>query len=186
MVIFAIWAVLVSIPLTYLTANHLVPIPPPISITSPNVSNQPGEQWNAVHLLAADCGCSLSVARHLMSRGPRPGLSETVVIIGEAPELHAVFRDTHFTVEPRTESQVEKDYGVVGGPWMLLFGPDKHLAYSGGYASLRARDGIAFQDIAIWTRALNGETVPSLPAFGCATVGQLRKTLDPLNLKYPR
>ncbi len=186
LVLFAIWAVLISLPLAYLTANHLVPIPAAQKPESPPVSAQTGQGWKAIHLLAADCGCSLSVARHLQSRGPLPGLTETIVIIGDAPEVHHAFRHTHFAVETHDASRVEKDYGVIGGPWMLLFRPDGRLAYSGGYAPVRARDGIAFQDIAIWTRALSGETIPPLPAFGCATGEQLRKTLDPLNLKYTR
>jgi hypothetical protein len=184
-VVFAVWVILINLPIAYLTANHLVPVPPSSNHNLPT-SPAAGPEWKAVHLLAADCGCSLSVARHLQSRGPQEGLAETIVLIGDVPDLRAVLGKARFEVKPAEAANVERDYGVVGGPWLLLFRPDGSLAYSGGYAPVRARDGVAFQDIAIWERIRHGQSVAALPAFGCATSEQLRQVLDPLHLKYTR
>ncbi len=185
LVVFTVWAILINVPLAYLAANHLVPVP---SSAKHSLKTFPaaGPEWKAVHLLAADCGCSLSIARHLKSRGAQDGLAETVVLIGDAPDLRAVFGNTRFEVQSAEPAGVERDYGVVGGPWLLLFRPDGSVAYSGGYAPVRARDGVVFQDVAIWERIRSGQSVTALPAFGCATSEQLRQVLDPLHLKYTR
>lgn len=140
--------------------------------------------WRAIHLLAPDCGCSLTIARHLKSRGRVEGLDETVVLMGAASELQPVLKAADFAIELSAAAAVERKYGIVGGPWLLLIRPDGRIAYSGGYAPVRVHDGVRFQDLAIWERCRTGQSVDALPAFGCAASEQLQKALDPLQLKY--
>ncbi len=67
---FVVWLVAVSIPLTYATSLHTLPLP------TANVAAQPmvraGEHWSMTHIVAGGCPCSKVIVEHLAERaGPR-------------------------------------------------------------------------------------------------------------------
>lgn len=114
------------------------------------------------------------------------GLDETVLLLDGASELEPVVRAVGFAAETVSANEVERRWGIVGGPWLLMLNPAGEIVYSGGYAPVRAHDGVRFQDIAIWERLRDGGEVTPLPAFGCAATDTLREVLDPFHLKYTR
>lgn len=185
--IFGLWAVLVSVPMAYLLANHLVPIPGPRSASKSVATQlQVDGSWRAIHFLAPDCGCSLSIARYLNARGRVDGLEETVLLMDAASELEPVVGSSGFAIEFSSATEIEHRFGIKGGPWLLLLNPAGEIVYSGGYVPVRAHAGVRFQDLAIWERCRAGEPVAALPAFGCASSASLREVLDPFHLKYTR
>lgn len=140
--------------------------------------------WRAVHVLAADCGCSAQVAAYLARRGRLAGCEEEAWVVGMDPAMEALLRREQFPVRNVTEDEVFRRHGVQGGPWLLVLRPGGEVAYSGGHADRRPRDDGDMRDLEIWRKLRAGEAVEPLPAFGCAISARLRRDLDPLGLKY--
>lgn len=139
--------------------------------------------WNAVHILASECPCSRAVADYLIRRGSVSNLHEAVVLIGENPRLEKGLRQAGFPVQRVSPEEVAERFHVEGAPWLVFMEPGGAVRYAGGYAAERnARGG--YRDMQIWKALEAGQTVASLPAFGCAIGQRLQRAIDPLGLKY--
>ena len=183
-VILLVWALVVSVPITFLTALHALPLPtrPVANSAAPEASTN--GHWQAVHLLVADCPCSAAVAAYLIKRGAQRDLTEQVWIVGGTATWAADLVKAGFSVEPHDAEQVAAQLGIQGGPWLRLISPAGALVYSGGYAAQRPRQSEDFNDLTLWQAAVHGQTVPPYPAFGCAASRWLRQTTDPFGNKY--
>jgi len=179
-----VWAIAVSLPLTFLMASHSLPLP--ITIPAQIVTNtvSADTRWQAEHILVADCPCSEFVADYLIERGARPELHETVWLLGGSATWEEKIKSSGFAVQHLDAETVAAHYGIQGGPWLRLISPTGVLAYSGGYAPKRARSTTDICDLNLWHSVAQGATVTPYPAFGCASSSWLRKTLDPLGMKY--
>ena len=178
---FGLWLVVICVFGAWAIAQHAVPIP-----AAAVVAQQAGPLPSAWHILGANCGCSASVAQDLAHRGPQPGWTEKVCLVGSDPALAASLRKAGFNVELTDAEILAKTQGVQGAPWLVLYFPDGRIGYSGGYAAARpGTPGTSNRAETLMAAVAQGETVKSLPSFGCATSQALRAQLDPVGLRYP-
>ncbi|MBC7926613.1 MAG: hypothetical protein H7039_13235 [Bryobacteraceae bacterium] len=185
----SVFLVLLSIALSsllgaLLMAAHL-PAPVDPSGLPALLSREPGRYggWQAVHVIAAGCNCSLAVADYLVNRRPLKHLKERVVIAGSDELLLARLAKSSFSVTTLPAEEAANRYHLRGAPWLIFLSPDGKVAYAGGYAATAAAlDG--YQDARIWEQLQAGSSVRELPAFGCVTGRRLQRAIDPLGLKY--
>ncbi|MBC7928520.1 MAG: hypothetical protein H7039_22990 [Bryobacteraceae bacterium] len=145
--------------------------------------NPASPSWQAVHVLAAGCGCSRKIAEHLVARGTLPDLQETVVLVGSDPEMQRRLEQAAIRVRPMTIDDAVNRYRLTTAPWLVFVGTDGSVRYAGGYSAERnVRDG--YQDARLWNTLRMGGSAQALPAFGCATGRELQKKVDPLGFKY--
>src|SRR5260370_26676106 len=84
--IVGVWAAASVVAGSMLTSFHQ-PFPLPTrSISSLGASGRQ-HGWRALHLLAADCGCSQKVSEYLIERAPLKDITEEVVFIGAADKF---------------------------------------------------------------------------------------------------
>ncbi len=182
-----VWFVAVSVPLTFMMAGHTLPLPtlPGSQSASSSNSTPANGRWQAVHILVAGCPCSGSVVKYLIERGARKELNEQVWLVGgTAAEWESGLVKSGFLVEHHDAEQVALQLGIQGGPWLRLISPTGAVAYSGGYSPQRPGRSTDICDLALWHAAARGETVKPYPAFGCAASSWLRRTIDPMGIKY--
>lgn len=179
--IFGVWFVVTTVFGAWTVAQHVIPLP---VTKSAALENAPRPR--ARHVLGADCGCSASIGRDLLQRGPKAGWDETVVLIDEQPELARRLTVAGFTVQNTTPAAAAQEQGLAGAPWLSLYFPDGRVAYDGGYARLRpGLPGYENLDASLMTEVERGHSPARLAAYGCATSQALRDRLDPWHLKYP-
>ena len=86
--LFAAWFVVTAVPLGYLMAWHVVPLP---SERAPQAGagwrEAASGMWQVIHVLSPDCRCSLGVAAHLEQRRAFQGAVERVWLVGSDPAL---------------------------------------------------------------------------------------------------
>lgn len=180
--LFIFWFALISLFGAWAIAQHALPLP----------AAQPADQAGGPGLLAwyvlgADCGCSATVADDLVRRGPQSGWREKVWLVGDAPALGPRLRAAGFDVAVIAPEELARTHRIQGAPWLALFGPDGHPAYSGGYAQVRPGSaGFVDSSAVLMAAVARGEHPTALPAYGCATSDALRARLDPLGLRFSR
>jgi hypothetical protein len=189
MTFLGVWGVGTSVVVASLMGSHLIPIPAGASTAAVKpleLARAPGSRWQAVHVLTEGCPCSAAVAEYLVSRGVAADVSEEVWIAGDGNELSNELASRGFRIERVTAEQLHHAHGasVLGAPWLLLLDPQGNLAYSGGYAQRRPQHGVELEDLAILRQLQSGQPVASRPAFGCAVDPDLKRSLDPLGLKF--
>lgn len=145
-------------------------------------------QWRAIHILSGSCACSQRVMAHLAERGPVPGITEQILLIDitDGPDLYlpgsrsllARLQRSGFTVHHLRSSDIPPTTGLRGVPLLLFANPEGHVAYLGGYGPRGDQDTILLADLR------SGSSAAPLPVLGCAIGAHLRRTLDPLHLKY--
>lgn len=170
----SVFLALLSIALSSLLGAFLMAAHVPASVDPSGLpallSRESGRygEWQAVHVIAAGCHCSLAVADYLLTRRPLQHLNERVVIAGSDEVLRAKLAKSSFSVTTLPAGEAADRYHLRGAPWLVFVSPDGKVAYAGGYAATAdARDG--FQDARIWEQLQAGSAVRELPAFGCVT-----------------
>src|ERR1700722_2207231 len=134
-----VWTVAVSVPITLLTAGHVLPLPEPVrgdGQSAGDLRTNHG-RWQAVHILVAGCPCSEFVANYLAGRGARRELDEQVWLVGGVATWEEPLKKSGFEVQHRDAESVAAQLGIQGGPWLRLIAPAGWVAYSGGYAPQR-------------------------------------------------
>lgn len=182
--IFVLWTTAVTLPITYLMAGHLLPLPwlRPAPLLEVRASSEPP---GMIHVLAAGCGCSLSASEYLLERGPQADIQETVWWVGEVMGDSTCERlqGRGYRVVKADPESIARSAGVTGAPWLLILGTGGNISYSGGYSAARPRSPADYQDLAVFRQVQRGESVARFPAFGCATAPEVRRWTDPLRLK---
>jgi hypothetical protein len=178
-ILFTVWFAMVGVLGAYLMASHLLTIPAPAAAASIADGN-----WRAEHYIAADCPCSGAVATSLLQRAPEPSMHEHVTIIGSDPAMENALRSAGYIVGQLDRETLNATSSVQGAPWLMVYGPEGKVSYSGGYSMRRPGRGTAIEDQRIFAALRSGESVDSLPAYGCAMSRELRALTDPLGLKY--
>lgn len=182
------WVVLMIIIGASLMANHWVPLPRPeveqtasraslASFQSADVSHH----WTAIHFLFAGCPCSRRVLDHLLEQSPHEGVSERIVLIGDASEVGEKAEARGYTVDCVAPEQLLAKYGVEAAPLLLIVDPNGQHRYIGGYTSRKQL--LDIQDRAILDSLMSGQEVKPLPLFGCAVSERLKSIVDPLGFK---
>ncbi|MCD0461079.1 hypothetical protein [Roseiconus lacunae] len=181
------WATSLSIVTSALMVAHWItlPKPEPGSSISPSLLthvSSDDRRLRVVHVNYLECPCSRRVVRHLIRREPLPDAIEKLLLVGEDQELQVLARSQGYAVESVTREELQSRFGLQSSPLMMVFDSESNLIYSGGYTS--RKQGPAFQDETIIKALIDGESVESLPVFGCAVSKDLQQLVDPLQLKY--
>ncbi len=170
-----------------LLALHVPALPPPAP-ADPRVAaliagtGQP--TWRAIHALYADCACSSRILDHLIARGPQPGFTDHVLLIGDAPRDLARARAAGIAVEAVDDATAARTYGIESAPLLLVADPEGGLRYLGGYTD--RKQSLDIQDLTLIARAQQGELASTLPIIGCAVSARLKAWVDPLGLSASR
>jgi hypothetical protein len=144
-----------------------------------------GGGWRMLHVVSGSCGCSQKVMRHLLERGPMPGVQEEVVVVdGGEPYLDgsaglmAGLAQAGFAVSHLAAAEVPADAGLHGVPLLVVAKPGRSVVYVGGYGAGGDQDGAI-------VRALRADQKATpLAVVGCAVGARVRREADPLHLKY--
>jgi hypothetical protein len=181
----AIWFVLLVGVCATLLGRHLIALPRPpndvaLAQAMSSLRGVGGGGWMTVHVLYAECTCSLLVAEHVLA-GPRPaGVTERILLIGHDAGLETRFASEGFPVAVVTEDEAATRFHVVAAPALVILAPDDTVRYVGGYTE--RKQGPDPKDLAIVADARAGKDVSPLPIFGCAVSARLRASLNPLGL----
>ncbi|WP_224246134.1 hypothetical protein [Hyalangium gracile] len=176
------------VPVSLLTAGHLLTLPEPTSAAELTRRLQadaaregrPGAGY-VLHVLASGCRCSQRVLEHLLLRGPQPSYAEKVLLIGRDEGIGERLTARGFGFESISSEELKARYAIEGAPLMLVLGDEGRLEYSGGYS--RRRQG-TLEDVAILRAVESGGRPGALPLYGCALSRELQREVDPLGLKY--
>ncbi len=87
-----------------------------------------------------------------------------------------------FAVQTVDAERVQREFGVTGGPWLMIADPRGRVVYSGGYAPKRVESPRQAQDLTLLSRLRTGERLAAFAPFGCATSHWARQAADPLGL----
>ena len=197
-VILGTWGIGILTVGAFLMAGHVVSLPTP-AVASQRIEadpfpRRPGaeQRWSARHVLYQACGCSSRVLEHLLKRGARPDLNESVIFVRnqeaapEAATLRATVADDvrrmGFRFESVTPLELEARYHIESAPLLSVFDPSGQARYVGGYTD-RSGGGL-IHDLDIVDKLRGGQVATKLPVFGCAISLRLQKAIDPLGLKY--
>jgi hypothetical protein len=139
-------------------------------------------QKGVFHILASDCGCSQIIAEHLIKRGTKAELPETIIMLGEFEEHEEKLKARGFNVKHDTEF----DSFISGVPLLVVHDENRNVLYQGGYAKKIVTPVTPILEQEIIKNALNHIKQKKYPVMGCATSEKIQKVLDPLNLKYKK
>lgn len=183
MIIFAVWATLISVPLVALMVLH-APFNP---VDGNGVAELVGAQkgaWAIVHVLASGCGCSRRVAKHLTMKaaGTHNSAREYVVVLGGSIAFESELQKAGYEVIHRDSDQLSEKLGINGVPLLVVIKPDGSPGYSGGYSKHSV--GTEWSDEEVIHTAMLGSRPETLPVYGCAVGARMMKKSDPFGLKY--
>jgi hypothetical protein len=190
---FWVWAVVLFVTATSLTAAHLYALPKPAKTDVGLAHALNGlrsvnerEAWLAVHVLYAQCRCSRRIVRHLASSARPTGVREKVLLVGSNPEIAEDLRALaarSFQIIDTSAAELRDRYHVQAAPLFVVLGPDGAVRYTGGYTP--RKQGLDIQDLTILSGLVANEKTLELPVFGCAVSRELQRLLDPLSLRAP-
>ncbi|HVV49418.1 MAG TPA: hypothetical protein VHO06_07160 [Polyangia bacterium] len=191
-----VWAAAILLVGAFLMAGHLVALPLPraaderLPATLPGGPQLAAGKWVAVHILYESCGCSKRVLTHLLARGARADLRETVAFVREPgagasiAETRTAIEHAGFGFEALSPDALVARYHVESAPSLLVADGGGTVRYLGGYN--RRSGSLAFEDLTIIDRLRAGGSAAPLPVFGCAVSSRLQGAIDPLGIKYRR
>ena len=184
-VLLIVYIFLMSGATLWLHASHYVNFDSKINVSEVSQLAGAAKQARVVHILGEGCGCSKIVGNHLLSRGPRSGLQELVIVIGRMPQFEIQLKEKGFVVssEPLEQFRVEHPM-VLGVPMFLVQLSDQSIRYSGGYADRMVAPGVKIHDEKIIDGVLAGGTEKELPTLGCHISKKYQSLLDPIGIKY--
>jgi len=158
------WATAGTVVGAGLMRSHWVPlaVPPADAPDGIRAGSETGE-WLALHVLAADCGCSRRVLAHLNRRGPESGVRERILWVGGASHPPAV--SPGFEVACPTAESLAAEHRIEAVPVLAVVAPDGTVRYRGGYTA--RKQGFDIRDRQIIAAVRNGDFVPALPVYGC-------------------
>lgn len=184
---FALWFVLLSIPLTYMMGSHSLSLKPSkketikdLAVTLPGKA---GGLWSKLHFLGGDCGCSENVYKKLVSRRPAPDLNERIFIIGKNDQWAKNLKAQGYDVTTGSMDTFVKSYSINAVPQLSILDDQKNILYSGGYTSKRG-PASAIEEDEIYKELKEKHKSLERPIFGCVNGSLNRQYADPLKLKY--
>jgi hypothetical protein len=180
-----IWIPAISAVIGFLMLNHIIAMPLPddykkIQQNMPRLRH--GAGWLMVHVIYQNCSCTNSLTESLLERGPRPGIDESIIFVGDDPAFEKKFEARGFSFEFETKASIAERYGIEAAPMLLIFSPQDRLEYGGGY--FERPSVYRSMDQKYLARLQKGEKVEALPLYGCAVSTRLQKITDPFGIKY--
>jgi hypothetical protein len=165
-----------------LLARHVVALPAPASTPLLGASlaslrsPRDGGRWMAVHVLYAECRCSLRIVEHLVQTERPAGWSEIVLWVGVSPPEDTLAQ--HGFDVRRITREVLSSYGIEAAPLLVALDPADHVRYSGGYTD--RKQGPVIDDLRLLAEARGDGSIAALPVFGCAVSDRLQQGLAAL------
>ena len=170
------WATAGTVVGAGLMRSHWVPlVVPPADAPAAGDSRREVGEWLALHVLAADCGCSRRVLAHLNRRGPEPGVRERILWVGSASHPPAV--SPGFEVECLTAETLAAEHRIEAVPVLVVVGPDGTVRYRGGYTA--RKQGYDIRDRQIVAAVRRGEPALPLPVYGCPSSARAKAAASP-------
>lgn len=179
------WGITASMMISQLHSYHLISFFP-----NKDLIDKKEGQVSVTHVLGTGCRCSESVTKHLLNRGTKLGVVESVVYLSEPgneklESLRLKFEEKGFQFQFRDkDSFSEYENKVTGVPFLMVSNRDNQVLYAGGYGRYKIIDGQEIQDEIIINKILSNKSVENLPIFGCATSLKYQSLLDPFQIKY--
>ena len=178
-----LWAFAMTVLIGSLMATHWIVLPAPAVGDETKLADAEAcENLQVFHVLYMDCPCARRIAEHLGNRGRLKESRETVLLLGQNPDMAKRMIEAGFLVESLTSQELFEKHGIESSPLLLVTDRDGTVIYSGGYTDVK--QGIGIRDVEIIRKIAAGKTVMPLPVFGCAVSERLQKQTDPLRLKY--
>lgn len=174
------WAVTCLLTISILSLEHFVVFQPNQALAV----GTSGQQWSLTHVLGTGCKCSDVVAGHLLKRGARSDVRESVVIIGSDTLLKLALVDRGFSVQEKNEKGLDESISATGVPFLIVADGDSRVRYSGGYGDHKIVRGSPIRDLDILQDLQSGRKADKYPIFGCATSLKYQSLLDPFKVKY--
>jgi hypothetical protein len=176
-VVFVIWFVVISVPLSILMAQHNLSF----SIDVKSKIFPQSKNLSVTHVLGAKCKCSKRIGRYLAEQTRPKNLIESIVVVdgdlaNESELVEKGFQISHVTVQGLKDS-----FNLESAPVLIIAGRDGQLKYSGGYKDI---DQVDSRDIEIINQVQDGRQVASFPVLGCALSPALKTAMDPFQFKY--
>ena len=140
--------------------------------------------WMAVHVLYAQCRCSLRIFEHLFETSRPREIHEQILLVGAHPEFERHAHERGFAVHVLTPSDLKRTYRIESAPLLLVLDPSNRIRYAGGYTD--RKQGAAIRDLEIISQLAAEGSTETLPLFGCGVSKELQEFLDPIGIKYDR
>lgn len=173
------WAVAITVPMSFLMANHLVSYDAPDKIVEAPDSHFVTDGWSLNHVLSGECKCSLGVAEYLVSRKALGEVRENIILMDGTEALKRSLQAAGYSVSSVDSEHVCEQYGSLAVPYFQLITPDHSLYFSSGYLSSSDRTQYDYSDVTSYRKAMKGESLKENPFFGCATSTALKEMLNP-------
>lgn len=181
--VFALWFVIVSVPMSMLMAQHNLPFS--INVKTPTqiiktLSNNI-DQIYVTHILSAKCKCSKRVGRYLEETMRPANVRESIVVVDGTLPNEAELVKKGFQVIHLSVAELKNQFNLEAAPVLLVSNSEGHTKYSGGYKGL---DEIDHRDLEVINQVKAGRATIAFPVLGCALSPALKTAMDPFNLKY--
>jgi hypothetical protein len=179
----AVWALVGLLGIGSLAVSHTVALPPPdeetkITMAALSLRRAPDKAF-VVHVIYAGCSCTQRLFYHLLKRGPRPGIDELVLFVGEDDARRKAAEARGFAFKTVSAEQLATRFGLESAPVLLVFDRKGAMRYVGGYF-----DGPAAAYPLDERVIAQGAAASPLPVYGCAVSRKLQQAVDPLGIVY--
>ncbi len=182
---FAVWFIVLSVPLSYMMGTHSLSLKPSKSETLKSliVNKNSNEKWSKLHFLGSDCACSENVYQTLLKRIPDKNINEQIFVIGKQDSWIKNLKAKGYQVQSGSMEEFEKKYSITAVPQLSIFDNNQKILYSGGYTTKRG-PASAVEDELIVKEIKEKKGTSERPIFGCINGSINRKNTDPLGIKY--
>ena len=169
-----------------LMVNHVIALPEPgdveaLSAAVASLRTEGREAPLVVHIVADGCSCTDSLFQHLLDRGPRAGLDEIVLFVGDDPQRERAVLARGYRLAVTDRDALWTDFGLEAAPILVVLEPSDALTYVGGYYRFPA--AVRPLDEQVLASREAGLAHDALPIFGCAVSERLAEQIDPLGLQ---
>ncbi len=175
----AIWFFGMSYTIAHMHGIHLAVFENKVEKSDFKISEIPND-FGMIHILTEECGCSQIIAEYLIERKATPGISESVMFLGDSKTYEQSLSKSGFKI---LKSKNIKSY-IEGVPLLIIHNKAGEIKYSGGYAKTMVTPITKIQDLALLEQIKNKTAPENFHIQGCAVAKNLQKELDPLGLKY--
>ena len=180
-----LWFAAMSFVCSTLMIGHWVQLPTPkVGSRQPFATDSDTSvslKWRALHFLSSECVCSQRILKHLLQREPLSDIEEKIIIVGGLDATRELVAGSRFAIDWTSPEELKSKYGVEAAPLLVVLDSDETIRYSGAYTA--RKQAYPIQDVLLIKRALAGESIQSLPLFGCGVSGEMQSLTDPLGLK---
>ncbi|MEZ5977587.1 MAG: hypothetical protein R3F34_05145 [Planctomycetota bacterium] len=187
----AVWAPCVLVVVASLAVAHWAQLPLPetrdgrLVRALERTSGRTVEgRWSMWHVLYEDCPCSLDAIDDVLASERPADLDEHVLLVGRDDDLAERLRGAGIALHAVSADDLERSFGIVAAPLLVVVDPSGAVRYAGGYRA--RRDAFGVEDLAILDRLRDGAEVEPLPIFGCGVSATVQASVDPFGLKYDR